>query len=293
MEITIIINFLLLLVTKTYFFKSTLALNFTCNSFSQGDLLLSGAARINSGAILLTNSTAIFAVGRAFYPSPIPFRPSPDANHIFPFSTSFVLSITPPQRPRLPGHGMAFVVVPAAGTEGASPGKRLGLTNYTNDGNPKNHLFAVEFDVFRDQDLNDMDYNHVGVDLNSVKSLVAHEAGYWGGDGGNESFVKLKLNNGDKYRVWTDYVAVGGRLTVTMAPLNVGRPPKPLIEVVVDLSAVFLDDMYVGFAAATGNFVENHEIHSWNLTVPPAGSMKMELLGGGATDCVKTEVGIN
>ncbi|GFP79679.1 lectin-like protein at5g03350 [Phtheirospermum japonicum] len=288
----IIIHLLLSLLIITYISKSTHALNFTCTTFPHGDLLFSGAARINSGAILLTNSTAAFAVGRALYPSPIPFRSSPSANRIFPFSTSFVFSITPPQKPRLAGHGMAFVVVPAAGIEGAAAAQHLGLTNSANDGNPKNHLFAVEFDVFQNLELNDIDYNHVGVDVNSAKSLVANEAGYWGGDGENESFVKLKLNNGDKYRVWIDYVAVRGRLTVTMAPLNVARPRRPLIGVDVDLSAVFLDDMYVGFAAATGNLVESHEIHGWSLTLP-VGSKKTEMLGGGANECVKIDLGYN
>ncbi|KAL3652559.1 hypothetical protein CASFOL_002240 [Castilleja foliolosa] len=273
MRITMTIHLLLSLLIQIYFFKSTLALNFTCTSFPCADLLFSGGARINSGAILLTNSTAFLAVGRAFYPSPIPFRHSPNANRIVPFSTSFVFSITPPPKPLLPGHGMSFVVVPAAGTEGASAAKRLGLTNSTSDGNPKNHLFAIEFDVFQNLELNDISYSHVGVDVNSVKSLVANEAGYWRGDGGNESFVKLKLNNGDKYRVWIDYVAVGGRLTVTMAPLKVARPKKPLIEVDVDLSAVFLEDMYAGFVGANGKLVESHEIHSWSLMVPPPGSI--------------------
>ncbi|KAK6134567.1 hypothetical protein DH2020_031687 [Rehmannia glutinosa] len=199
-------------------------------------------------------------MGRALLPKPIPVT---NAKHALPFSTSFVFSITPDKN-HLPGHGMAFVFVPAAGIQGAASAQHLGLTNHANDGNPKNHLFAVEFDVFQNSELNDINYNHVGVDVNSVKSLVANEAGYWNGNG---SFVKLKMNNGDKIRVWIEYVK--GRLTVTMAPIDVAtRPRRPLIGVDVNLTEVFLDEMYVGFTAATGNLVESHEIHSWSFTLP-------------------------
>lgn len=83
-----------------------------------------------------------------------------------PFSTFFVFSIAP-YKYLLPGHGFAFVFLPFAGIVGASSAQHLGLFNLTNDGDPDNHVFGVEFDVFKNQEFIDINYNHVGVDVNS------------------------------------------------------------------------------------------------------------------------------
>lgn len=76
-------------------------------------------------------------------------------------------------------------------------------------------------------EFDDINDNHVGVDVNSVKSLIAKEAGYWSEDsyGKTESFVKLKLNNGQKYQVWIQYAKA--ELNVTVAPLNVTKAQRP------------------------------------------------------------------
>lgn len=47
-------------------------------------------------------------------------------------------------------------------------------------------------------------------------------------------------------------------LSVTMAPSHT-HTVRPLINVPLDLSKVFLDEMYVGFCASTGNLIENHK----------------------------------
>lgn len=47
---------------------------------------------------------------------------------------------------------------------------RLGFLNSTNDGDPSNHVFSIEFEI------ND---NHVGIDMNSLTYLYAYKAGYW------------------------------------------------------------------------------------------------------------------
>jgi hypothetical protein len=43
-----------------------------------------------------------------------------------------------------------------------------------------------------------------------------------------------------------------------MAPSHT-HTVRPLINVPLDLSKVFLDEMYVGFCASTGNLIENHK----------------------------------
>ncbi|XP_059663163.1 probable L-type lectin-domain containing receptor kinase VII.2 [Cornus florida] len=245
------------------FFYSISAIDFTFNNFNSSTLLTFGNASIQSSILTLTNDTA-YSIGRALYPQPIPTRP-PNSSHLLPFSTSFIFSISPYPH-LLPGHGFAFIFVPRTGIQGTSSAGNLGLLNFTNDGHPDNHLFAVKFDVFKNQEFNDLSDNHVGVNVNSLSSMAAHEAGFWVGDDddGSSEFQMLKLNNGENYQAWIDYF--DSHINVTMARAGMIKPKRPLVNVSIDLSDVFLDQMYVGFCAATGQLVERHMILSWSFS---------------------------
>lgn len=149
------------------------------------------------------------------------------------------------------------------GLAGASSAQHLGVFNFTNNGDPNNHIFGVEFDVFKNQEFQDPDDNHVGVNLNSLTSNASYTAGYWSGEF-DEDFNELKLNNGVNYQVWIDFLDL--KINVTMALAGVKKPRKPLISEVVDLSGVLLDEMYVGFCGATGALVESHRILAWSFS---------------------------
>ncbi|WCJ27043.1 Concanavalin A-like lectin protein kinase family protein [Euphorbia peplus] len=239
------------------------------NSSSNSSLLLYSYATIESRVLSLTNQTS-FAIGRALYPTKIPTKP-PNSTLVYPFSTSFIFSIAP-YKNVLPGHGFVFLFVPFTGIQGSTASQNLGLFNRTNDGNPTNHVFGVEFDVFQNQEFNDVSDNHVGIDLNSLTSTFAEDAGFWpensnSGDpnaGAGNSFVKLKLNSGRNYQVWIDYR--DSVINVTLAPVGVKRPTRPLINVPLNLSGVLEDEMYVGFTASTGRLVESHKILAWSFS---------------------------
>lgn len=149
--------------------------------------------------------------------------------------------------------------MPSIGMEGACSAQHLGLFNLTNDGDTNNHVFGVEFHTFMNQEFNDINDNHVAIDVNSLTSIVQHEAGCWEGDDDSD-FKKLKLNNGVNHQVWIDYA--DSRINVTMAEAGAVRPKTPLITEYINLSSVFLDEMYVGFVGATGRLVQNHRILS-------------------------------
>lgn len=167
-----------------------------------------------------------------------------------------------PYEGRLPGHGIVFLFVPHVGIEGSSSAQHLGLFNFTNNGISSNHVFGVEFDVFKNEEFRDINANHVGIDVNSLISISSYEAGYWPDDG--KAFDKLTLNDGKNYHVWIDYV--DGTVNVTMAPVGMKRPNRPLLSVPLDLSEVFEDEMYVGFTAATGALIESHKILAWSFS---------------------------
>lgn len=178
-----------------------------------------------------------------------------------------------PYKNTLPGHGMVFIFVPVTGIEGATSSQNLGLLNYTN-GNSKSHVFGVEFDVFKNQEFDDISANHVGIDMNSLKSVEAHDAGYWPNSQGSnntnsgaqdeKSFKELKLNNGENYQVWIDYS--DSLINVTMAPVGLARPHRPLLSVPLNLSEVFVDEMYVGFTSSTGQLVQSHKLLAWSFS---------------------------
>ncbi|KAL8045833.1 hypothetical protein ABFX02_08G139700 [Erythranthe guttata] len=239
----------------------TSAVDFIFNTFESSGVSLSGNATIESQILTLTNDTT-FSIGRAFYPSKIPTK-QPNTTVVLPFSTSFIFSMAP-YRNRLAGHGVVFVFSPHDGIEGSSSAQNLGLFNFTNDGSPNNHVLGVEFDCFRNQEFNDIDDNHVGIDVNSLTSVAAHEAGYWPDDGGGSSFEKLELNNGRIYQVWIDYA--DSILNITMSPVGMKRPKQPLLNVPLNLSDVFEDEMFVGFTASTGDMIQSHKILSWSFS---------------------------
>jgi hypothetical protein len=253
------------------FFQSLSAVDFVFNGFNSTDMLLYGLADVESRILSLTNRTT-YSIGRAIYPEKIPAR-NPNSSYVYPFSTSFIFSMVtyknnPPAR-----HGIVFMFVPVKGIEAANPANYLGLLNFSNSGNPNNHVFGVEFDVFKNLEFDDINANHVGIDLNSLKSNATHNAGYWpdnqrsdnsSNSDDEKSFKELKMNSGENYQVWIDYS--DSLINVTMALAGMKRPLKPLLNVSLNLSGVFQDEMYVGFTSATGQLVESHKILAWSFS---------------------------
>lgn len=166
----------------------------------------------------------------------------------------------------LSGHGIVFLFAPTTGINGTSSAQHLGLFNLTNNGNPNNHVFGVEFDVFANQEFNDIDANHVGIDVNSLDSIYSNTSGFWSdGDGnGNRVFKPLKLNDGRNYQVWIDYRDFVVNVTIQVA--GEIRPKIPLLSKSLNLSGVVEDEMFVGFTAATGRLVQSHMILAWSFS---------------------------
>ncbi|KAK7302793.1 hypothetical protein RJT34_13689 [Clitoria ternatea] len=258
---------LLLLSILLLLLNSTSAIDFVFNGFNSSDVLLFGNATIDSRILTLTHHQT-FSIGRALFRQKIPTK-KPNSSFVYPFSTSFIFAMAP-YEDTLPGHGLVFIFTPVTGIQGTSSAQHLGLFNLTNNGNGSNHVFGVEFDVFRNQEFDDISENHVGIDINSLISNVSHDAGFWpeqhGGKGqqGDESFKELKLNSGENFQVWIDYE--DSLVNVTMAPVGMKKPSRTLLNVSLNLSQVFEDEMFVGFTSATGQLVESHKILGWSFS---------------------------
>ena len=146
---------------------------------------------------------------------------------------------------------------------GELSGNYLGLFNRSTAGNSSNHVFAIEFDDFRNEEFNEVNDNHVGVDVNSMMSVYSEPAGFWGGKDG-ETMEELKLASGQNYQVWIEFD--GSQINVTMAPAGHKKPQRPLISKPINLSGVLLDEMYVGFSGATGRMVDICRILAWSFS---------------------------
>ncbi|KAI3765523.1 hypothetical protein L2E82_15559 [Cichorium intybus] len=84
-----------------------------------------------------------------------------------------------PKRNILSGHNLVFMVTPVIDIKNANAAQNLGLFSRAFDGNSNNHVFALEFDVFKNEDFRYINYYHVGIDVNSLTSVNSMEAGYF------------------------------------------------------------------------------------------------------------------
>ncbi|RZC93757.1 hypothetical protein C5167_029396 [Papaver somniferum] len=151
-----------------------------------------GAAYITSNGLLrlTSNSDGTYRIGQAFYSRQLRFKNmqsnsstkgnnSSTGGSVFSFSTSFILSIVP----EIPG-----------------------LFNSTNNGRPTNHILAVELDTIYNTDFDDINGEHVGIDINDLKSIRPEPSGYYTDN--NRVFNNLSLISGDPIQVWIEYDGV-------------------------------------------------------------------------------------
>jgi len=236
---------------------------FIYSSFTSANLTMDGTATVRPAGLLeLTNGT-LQLKGHAFHPTPLRFRESGGAGAVRSFSTSFVFGILSTY-PDMSAHGIIFVVSPTTDFSTALASQYLGLVNVTSNGDERNRIFAVELDTLQQDEFRDINDNHVGVDINSLISLDSSDAGYYDDEG---SFKNLSLISHEEMRVWVDYDAASIRINVTLAPLSLAKPAKPLISAIYNLSSVLTDMAYVGFSSATGSFNSRHYVLGWSFAM--------------------------
>jgi len=214
----------------------------------------------STGNVSLTNRS-----GRIFYGTPFTLwndRDSLDGNLVS-FNTSFLINVYRPKN-ETPGEGITFLIAPSAsGPPLNSYGQFLGLTNVSNDGNRTNQILAVELDTVK-QDF-DPDDNHLGLDINGVRSNVTVSLTPLG--------FEIVPNVTRFHVLWVEYD--GGRKVIDVyiavqpdkdAPI-VPKPAKPVLSSALDLKQVVNRVSYFGFSASTGDNVELNCVLRWNISI--------------------------
>ncbi|CAN6302970.1 unnamed protein product [Urochloa humidicola] len=231
--------------------------------FAGQNVTTSGAAVVTpSGLLQLTNHTnEVF--GHGFYPTPVRFKPNASTGGAaVSFSTTFVFAIAP-HYPDAHGHGIAFALAPSPTVPGAVEGKDLGLFNTSDStGQGSSEIVAIELDTAWDKEFSDINDNHVGIDVNSLKSVNSTPAAYV--DNGTGRIVNLSLVSGNLQQVWIEYDGASMLLEVTVSPAGKPRPPVPLLSYTVNLSSAVADDTYVGFSGANGAAASFHYVLGWS-----------------------------
>ncbi|KAF2307848.1 hypothetical protein GH714_032587 [Hevea brasiliensis] len=213
-----------------------------------------------SSRVILTDS-GLSEAGQVFYNDSFKFKNSTTGS-VFSFSTTFIFSVIS-KDPEFSGHGLAFAISPSKGIPGALPNQYLGLFNATNNGISSNHVIAVELDTDQDFQFDDIDDNHLGIDINGLVSVKSLPAGYHSDDW---HFKELVLKSGKPLQVWVEYESLNQQLNVTIHPINIPKPKLPLLSLKRDLSPYFYELMYVGFSSASGTNSSQY-ILGWSFRV--------------------------
>ncbi|CAI9783274.1 unnamed protein product [Fraxinus pennsylvanica] len=236
---------------------------FSYNGFRSANLSLDGLAKITPNGLLELNNATIQEKGHAFFPDPIEFKKSSNAS-AFSFSAYFVFAMVSGYQ-ELGGQGIIFVLSPSKSFEEANASSYFGLFNKTNNGNSSNHIFGVELDTIKNVEVEDIDDNHVGIDINGLKSISSHTSGYWDNP---DLFRNLTLNSGHPMQLWVEYDGIEKQISVTLAPLHNSKPNRALLQQSYDLSSVLKPTMFVGFSSATGPIqITTHYVLGWSFKI--------------------------
>ena len=191
--------------------------------------------------------------GLLLYNNPFKFL-HPTRSKTTSFSTDFSFSITAARGGNGNGDGLAFVIFPyhsAFKFVGQGP---FGVSS------EKKYL-GIEFDTKMDDNVGDVNANHVGVDVNSLVSVSV----------GNVSSLNLVLNNGEKLKAWIDYDLISKTIEVRLSKFRDSRPYSPVLTYHIDLLKMWgNEDVYVGIFSSNGLSEQTSSVFSWNFRLRSA-----------------------
>jgi len=237
---------------------------FAYSGFTGVNLTLDGAAIVTPNGLLELTNGSLRLKGHAFHPTPFRFSRSPNGT-VKSFAVSYVFAIYC-VRPNICGHGIAFVVSASKNFSTALQSEYMGLINDNNNGNPSNHFFAVELDTNQNELFHDINNNHVGIDINGLTSVKSSSAGYYD-DIDPNTFHNATLTSYKVMQVWLEYNGYSRQINVTLAPIHMAKPSKPLLSINYNLSTVLTDMAYIGFSSSTGSFVARHYVLGWSFAM--------------------------
>ncbi|KAE8125339.1 hypothetical protein FH972_020159 [Carpinus fangiana] len=216
-------------------------------------LMPSAISHIEGAAIQVTpnvntESYNINRSGRAFYKNEFRLW-SKSKDVAASFNTTFVFTITP--HTNSGGEGLAFILAADDTLPQSSDGQWLGIVNAATNGSSQANVVAVEFDT-RKSYPEDLDGDHVGLDVNSINSIKQVSLGGYG--------VNISAGNPTSVRVVYD----GKNNTVSVLMMTNGTGEyMPVMSLPLNLSDHLPEKVFVGFSASTSNYTQQNSINSW------------------------------
>ncbi|MGM9480845.1 L-type lectin-domain containing protein [Roseateles sp. NT4] len=207
-----------------------------------------GSTAVNGGDLRLTPST-FNAAGAGFSTTAISLGAGATFSTGFQFRMDQAGGIDP-------ADGFTFVLSKASSGLGGVGGG-LGYQGVANS-------VAIEFDTYDNGETGGS--NHVAVDVNGSLNSLATASPY----GVNNCHLGNHLAAGcmSNGKIWSAFVNYDGN--TKLLNVSVQESGSALIQLITDFSidiaaALGTNDAFVGFTAATGSGIENHDILNWQL----------------------------
>ncbi|CAL5334115.1 unnamed protein product [Camellia sinensis] len=246
LQMTTTLYFLILL----YLYLKLMALaedenQFSYNGFHGANLHLDGVAQVHPNGLLQLTNTSKHQAGHgfhAFYQIPIKFNTSSSSGYgSLSFSTNFIFVMVP-EITNFSGHGIAFTISPSMDFTQAVVSQYLGLFNSSNNGLTSNHLLAIEFDTIKNLEFNDINDNHVGIDVNGLNSTVSAPVTYYSNSKGINKSLDLIIASNNYILGWS-FNKSGQAQSLELAklpsfPKQRNRKEKSNLEITVSLVTV-------------------------------------------------------
>ncbi|CAM0958858.1 unnamed protein product [Alopecurus aequalis] len=217
---------------------------FIYSGLSGSNLILNGTAMVTPDGVLeFTNGTLGFN-GYAFHPTPLKFRKLPNGTAQS-FSTTFVFGM-----PSIDLNGcvnsMDFLIFAGGDLLDAlhSP------SSYSSPLDQKT-ILEVELDICqKDSRFPGFFDNDISISIRGTPGLEKfYPAGFY--DDKDGLFNNLPLASSNEMQMWVDYDANATQINVTLAPLKITKPLRPLLSVSYNLSTLLESPAYIGFSAYT------------------------------------------